>query len=72
MLGGEILQEKNGHPSKGGAYWYPTYNSSEGEKALTFLRQQVAAGIKPQERHFWGNEFADMVVRIMVTRVYFR
>jgi multiple sugar transport system substrate-binding protein len=58
MLEGEILQEKTGHPSKG-TYWFPAYNSTEGEKALTFLKQQVASGIKPQERHFWGNEFAD-------------
>jgi multiple sugar transport system substrate-binding protein len=65
MLGGEILQEKAGHPSKG-TYWYPTYNSSEGEKALTFLKQQVAAGIKPQERHFWGNEFADRKFAVML------
>jgi multiple sugar transport system substrate-binding protein len=65
MLGGEILQEKDGHPSKG-TYWYPTYNSSEGEKALTFLKQQVAAGIKPQERHFWGNELADRKFAVML------
>jgi hypothetical protein len=45
---------------------YPTYNSSEGEKALTFLKQQVAAGIKPQERHFWGNEFADKKFAVML------
>jgi multiple sugar transport system substrate-binding protein len=65
MLGGEILQEKNGHPSKD-TYWYPTYNSSEGEKALSFLKEQVAAGIKPQERHFWGNEFADRNFAVML------
>jgi multiple sugar transport system substrate-binding protein len=65
MLGGEILQEKNGHPSKD-TYWYPTYNSSEGEKALSFLKEQVAAGIKPQERHFWGNEFADRKFAVML------
>jgi multiple sugar transport system substrate-binding protein len=45
MLGGEILEERTGHPSKR-TYWYPTYNSSEGEKALTFLKEQVAAGIR--------------------------
>jgi multiple sugar transport system substrate-binding protein len=65
QLGGEILQEKAGHPSRG-TYWYPTYNSSEGEKALTFLKQQVAAGTKPQERHFWGNEFADRKFAVML------
>jgi multiple sugar transport system substrate-binding protein len=65
MLGGEILQEKDDHPSKG-TYWYPTYNSSAGVKALSFLKEQVAAGIKPQERHFWGNEFADRKFAVML------
>jgi multiple sugar transport system substrate-binding protein len=65
MLGGEILEEKEGHPSRG-TYWHPTYNSSEGEKALTFLKQQAAAGIKPQERHFWGNEFTDRKFAVML------
>jgi multiple sugar transport system substrate-binding protein len=65
MLGGEILQEKDDHPSKG-TYWYPTYNSSAGVKALSFFKEQVAAGIKPQERHFWGNEFADRKFAVML------
>jgi multiple sugar transport system substrate-binding protein len=65
MLGGEILEEREGHPSRG-TYWYPTYNSSEGERALTFLKEQVAAGIKPQERHFWGNELADRKFAVML------
>ena len=29
MLGGEILEPREGHPTKGG-YWFPSYNSSEG------------------------------------------
>ena len=49
MLGGEILQLREGHPTKG-VYWFPSYNSSEGVRALEFLKQQVDAGIEPQER----------------------
>ena len=47
MLGGNIVEYKNHHPSKG-YYWFPTYNSSQGVRALEFLRDQVKAGIKPQ------------------------
>src|ERR671918_654925 len=49
MLGGEILQLREGHPTKG-VYWFPSYNSSEGVRALEFLKRQVDAGIEPQER----------------------
>jgi multiple sugar transport system substrate-binding protein len=49
MLGGEILQLREGHPTKG-IYWFPSYNSSEGVRAMEFLKQQVDAGIEPQER----------------------
>jgi multiple sugar transport system substrate-binding protein len=58
MLGGEILEKKEGHPTKQN-YWYPTYNSDLGVKALQFLKDQVNAGIKPQMNHYWGQEFAD-------------
>jgi multiple sugar transport system substrate-binding protein len=51
MLGGDILELRQGHPTKG-VYWFPTYNSSEGIRALEFLKQQVDAGIQPQERQF--------------------
>ena len=37
MLGGEILELREGHPTKGG-YWFPSYNSSEGVRALEFLK----------------------------------
>jgi multiple sugar transport system substrate-binding protein len=47
MLGGQILQYKSGHPTKG-SYWFPDYNSSAGVRALEFLKAQVAVGIKPQ------------------------
>lgn len=47
MLGGDILQLKDGHPTKG-SYWFPAYNSSQGVRALEFLKEQVNVGIKPQ------------------------
>jgi len=65
MLGGEIVKQKSGHPVKG-TYWFPTYNSTEGVKALEFLRDQVKAGIKPQINHFWGQEFADKKFAVML------
>ena len=49
MLGGEILELRQGHPTKG-VYWFPSYNSSAGLRALEFIKQQVDAGIEPQER----------------------
>ncbi|MFL6486653.1 MAG: extracellular solute-binding protein [Nitrososphaera sp.] len=51
MLGGDILELRQGHPTKG-VYWFPSYNSSQGVKAMDFLKQQVDAGIEPQERQF--------------------
>ena len=65
MLGGDIVKQKSGHPVKG-TYWFPTYNSTEGVKALEFLRDQVKAGIKPQINHFWGQEFADKKFAVML------
>jgi multiple sugar transport system substrate-binding protein len=49
MLGGDILELREGHPTKG-IYWFPSYNGSEGLRALDFLKRQVDAGIEPQER----------------------
>ncbi|HKQ21339.1 MAG TPA: extracellular solute-binding protein, partial [Nitrososphaeraceae archaeon] len=57
MQGGEIVKQKTGHPENG-TYWFPSYNSTEGVRALEFLKEQVNAGIKPQINHFWGQEFA--------------
>jgi multiple sugar transport system substrate-binding protein len=65
MLGGEILKQKNGHPTKG-TYWFPEYNSAAGIKALEFLKQQVGSGIRPQINHFWGQEFADKKFAVML------
>ena len=46
MLGGEIVEWKSGHPTKG-SYWFPAYNSTEGVRALEFIKEQVnAIGVK--------------------------
>jgi multiple sugar transport system substrate-binding protein len=65
MLGGEILEKREGHPTKNN-YWYPIYNNELGVKALQFLKDQVDAGIKPQINHFWGQEFADKKYAVML------
>ena len=46
ILGGDILVQKDGHPTKG-TYWFPAYNSTAGIKAAEFLKDEAAAGIKP-------------------------
>jgi multiple sugar transport system substrate-binding protein len=65
MLEGEILEPREGHPTKGG-YWFPSYNSSEGVRAMEFLKRQVDAGIKPQKNHSWGAEFANRTFPVMI------
>jgi multiple sugar transport system substrate-binding protein len=65
MLGGEILEQKSGHPTNG-TYWFPAYNSTEGVRALEFIKKQVDSGIKPQVNHFWGQEFADKKFAVML------
>lgn len=65
MLGGEILQQKEGYPS-GGTYWFPAFNSTEGVKALSFIKEQVKAGIKPKMTHSWGKEFSDRNFSVMI------
>src|SRR5215213_94390 len=65
MLGGEMLELRQGHPTKD-VYWFPSYNSSEGVRALDFLKQQVDAGIKPQKEHSWGLEFANRTFPVMI------
>ena len=64
-LGGEITKLKSGHPTKG-VYWFPEYNSTEGVKALEFIKAQVDAGIKPQREHFWGKEFFNRKFAVML------
>ena len=65
MIGGEILEKRDGHPTKQN-YWYPIYNSDLGIKALHFLKDQAEAGIKPQINHFWGQEFGDKKFAVML------
>jgi len=65
MLGGEIIELREGHPTKG-AYWFPSYNSSEGVRAMEFLKRQVDTGIKPQKDHSWGAEFANRTFPVMI------
>jgi multiple sugar transport system substrate-binding protein len=65
MLGGDILERKDGHPKKG-SYWYPSFNSTEGVQALQFLKDQVDAGIKPQKEHYFGREFANRTFAVML------
>ncbi len=65
MLGGDILELRQGHPTKD-VYWFPSYNSSEGVRALEFLKQQVDAGIKPQKEHSWGLEFVNRTFPVMI------
>jgi multiple sugar transport system substrate-binding protein len=65
MLGGEILKMKSGHPTKG-SYWFPAFNSTEGVRAMNFIKQQVDAGINPQKNHYWGQEFLDRKFAVMI------
>src|SRR5919197_6563400 len=65
MLGGDIIKQKSGQPTKG-TYCFPAYNSSAGVKAMEFIKQEVQAGIKPQKQHFFGNEFANRKFAVMI------
>lgn len=65
MLGGDILERKDGNPTKE-SYWYPSYNDSRGLEAMEFLKQQVDAGIEPQKEHYWGVEFVNRTFAVMI------
>ena len=65
MLGGEILELRQGHPTKG-VYWFPIYNSSEGVRAMEFLKQQVDAGIQPQDRPYLDIAFVNRNFSVML------
>jgi multiple sugar transport system substrate-binding protein len=65
MLGGEILELREGHPTKG-VYWFPSYNSSEGLRAMEFLKRQVDAGIQPQNRPYLENSFPNGNFSVML------
>lgn len=51
MLGGAIVESRPGHPTKD-FYWSPSYNSTQGVKALEFIKDQVQAGVNPQTKFF--------------------
>ena len=65
MQGGEIIRQKSGHPTEG-VYWFPAFNSTEGVRALSFIKEQIDAGVEPQEEHFWGKEFIDREFAVML------
>src|SRR5215210_2846820 len=65
MLGGEILELREGHPTKG-VYPFPSYNSSQGVKAMEFLKRQVDAGIEPQDRPYLDTAFVNKNFSVML------
>ena len=65
MQGGEIIQQKEGHPTRG-VYWFPSYNSSEGVRAMEFLKRQVDAGIEPQDRPYLDRAFVNRNFSVML------
>jgi multiple sugar transport system substrate-binding protein len=64
MLGGDILEYRQGHPTKD-RYWFPTYNSTEGVKALEFFKQLVDVGVKPITIDF-EEKFVDRKYAVML------
>jgi multiple sugar transport system substrate-binding protein len=64
MLGGDILDNRQGHPTKD-RYWFPIYNSTEGVKALEFFKQLVDVGVKPITIDF-EKEFVDRKYAVML------
>jgi multiple sugar transport system substrate-binding protein len=65
MLGGDILELREVQPTKG-VYWFPSFNSSAGVKALEFLKQQVDAGIKPQVEESLDAYFANRTFPVLL------
>jgi multiple sugar transport system substrate-binding protein len=49
--GRTIVESRPTHPTKE-IHWFPVYNSTEGVRALDFIKDQIAAGIKPQQKLF--------------------
>jgi multiple sugar transport system substrate-binding protein len=65
MLGGEILELREGHPTKD-VYPFPSYNSSEGLRAMEFLKRQLDAGIQPQDRPYLDTAFINKNFSVML------
>jgi multiple sugar transport system substrate-binding protein len=61
MLGGSIVESRPDHPTKG-SYWFPSYNSSQGVRALEFYKGLVDAGVRPItvdfEKEFASKKYA--------------
>lgn len=64
MLGGSIVENRPGHPTED-SYWFPSYNNTEGVKALDFLKKQIDIGLKPQSRI--DNQFVDRKFAVMLS-----
>ena len=60
MQGGEIIRQKEGHPTKG-IFWFLAFNGTEGVKALEFIKEQIDAGVEPEEQDLWGKEFLEEI-----------
>lgn len=64
MQKGDILEFKDGHPTKG-TYWFPVFNGTEGIKALEFFRDIINSGTSAQIENFESN-FANRKFAIYV------
>jgi multiple sugar transport system substrate-binding protein len=64
MLGGSIVENRPNHPTKE-FYWFPSYNSTQGVKALEFFKRLVNAGVKPIAIDF-EKEFANKKYAVML------
>ena len=61
MLGGSIVESRPDHPTKG-SYWFPSYNSTYGVRALEFYKGLIDAGVRPItvdfEKQFANKKYA--------------
>jgi multiple sugar transport system substrate-binding protein len=64
MQGGDILEQKSDHPTRD-SYWFPTFNGTEGLKALEFFKDIIDAGSTPQTQNF-ENNFANRQFAIYI------
>jgi multiple sugar transport system substrate-binding protein len=64
MLGGSIVENRPNHSTKE-FYWFPSYNSTQGVKALEFFKRLVDAGVKPITIDF-EKEFANKKYAVML------
>jgi multiple sugar transport system substrate-binding protein len=61
MLGGSIVESRSDHPTRE-SYCFPSYNSTQGVRALEFYKRLVNAGVKPItidfEKEFASKKYA--------------